>query len=115
MVSPVLPALAGAARRAVRCRAVGLWHAISAQIEGRNAVSFERERRATLLSIPLALPPGTELYDKRPDGGTLLLRVPAAASIESVPAGNITVISPPDKGVDGSRCLTAQPEKSEPA
>jgi hypothetical protein len=115
MVFPVLPALAGAARRAVRCRAAGIWLAISAQIEGRNAVSFERERRATLLSVPLALPPGTELYDKRPDGSALLLRVPATARIDSAATGDIPVICPPAKDLPDRRLLTARPDESEPA
>jgi hypothetical protein len=43
----------GLLRSTTRCRVGGMWQAVRAHIEGRNAVRFERERRATLLTRPV--------------------------------------------------------------
>jgi hypothetical protein len=64
---------------------------VRAHIEGRNAVRFERERRATLLTVPYALPPGTHLYEQRPDRSILRLQRPPEATavivVEEHPPG----------------------------
>jgi hypothetical protein len=79
------------ARFTARVRKGGMWLAIRAFIEGRNAVAVERERRATLLMVPPAQQPGTEIYDRRPDGSVLRVRIPAnqvvvyAAAVQSGP------------------------------
>jgi hypothetical protein len=44
-------AAAGFARSVIACKASSMWRAIRAHIEGRNAVSLERERRTTLLTV----------------------------------------------------------------
>jgi hypothetical protein len=64
----------GLLRSTTRCGVGGMWHAVRVHIEGRNAVRFERERRATLLTVPYALPPSTHLYEQRPDGSVLRLQ-----------------------------------------
>ncbi len=58
-------AAVGLAWSVTACKASGMWRAIRAHIEGRNAVNLERERRTTLLTVPSALPPGTEVYGPR--------------------------------------------------
>ena len=110
MVIPAITAATGAARRALRCRTEGIWHAITATIEGRNAVNFERERRLTLLNVPQALPPGTEVYDRRADGGIWVLRVPEAARVDSLPAGNSPVIRPSGRSLPSNRRMAARLE-----
>jgi hypothetical protein len=65
-----------------------MWRVIRAYIEGRNAVSLERERRTTLLTVPSALPPGTEVYDQRADGSLLQLRVPPTVHIDAILSAN---------------------------
>jgi hypothetical protein len=115
MVIPVLLTVTSAVGRAARCRTGGIWHAISAHIEGRNAVSFERERRVTLVRLSQALSPGTEVFDQRADGGTLLLRVPATKRVGSVLAGNLPAICPPGDIVLRIGCTNAWPERSERA
>lgn len=45
MITRMARAMAGLAQAAIRCKASVLWHAVCAQIEGRHAVSFEKERR----------------------------------------------------------------------
>ena len=80
-------AAAGFARSVIACRASSMWRAIRAHIEGRNAVSLERERRTTLLTVPSALPPGTVVYDLRADGSLLQLRVPAEMRFGAIYSG----------------------------
>lgn len=65
------------ARFAARFKRGGMWRAIRAFIEGRNAVAFERERRATLLLVPPMQQAGTYIYDRRPDGSVLSIQIPA--------------------------------------
>jgi hypothetical protein len=113
MVIPGFSIMTNATRRAARFKTGGLWHAISAQIEGCSAVKFERERRVTLLSVPVALPPGTEVYDQRADGGTLVVRVPAAPGVVSVLAGDVPVIRSPGVNLTSNWRITARPEGSE--
>lgn len=113
MVIPGFSVVTSAARRAVRCRTGGMWHAISAQIEGRSAVKFERERRVTLLSVPRMLPSGTEVYDQRADGGTLVVRVPAAPGVVSVLAGKAPAIGPPGENLISNWRITARSEGNE--
>lgn len=79
----------GIGAAAIACKASGMWRAIRAHIEGRNAVSLERERRTTLLTVPPSLPPGTEVFDLRADGSLLQLRVPAVMRIDAIPAGTM--------------------------
>ncbi len=55
----------------------GMWLAVRAFIDGRNAVAFERERRATLLMVPPMQQAGTVIYDRRPDGSVLSIQIPA--------------------------------------
>lgn len=74
----------GFARAAIACKTSGMWRVIRAHIEGRNAVSLERERRTTLLTVPSALPPGAEVYDLRADGSLLQLRVPPVMRIDAI-------------------------------
>ncbi len=81
-------AIHGIGAAAIACKASGIWRAIRAHIEGRNAVSLERERRTTLLTVPPALPPGTEVYDLRADGSLLQLRVPPVMRIDAIVGGN---------------------------
>lgn len=78
MAIPLVGSAAHLAHSAIMCRIGGMWRAIRAHIDGRNAIRLERERRATLLMVPLALPPGAEVDDLRADGSVLRLRVPAA-------------------------------------
>jgi hypothetical protein len=73
----------GLARLVIQSRLCGLWRAVLAFVEGRNAVTFERERRITLLAVSPALPPGTEIYDSRADGSVLRVRVPSACLIRA--------------------------------
>jgi hypothetical protein len=80
---------------AVVCRSVGFRQAVRAYVEGRNAIGFERERRATLLAVP----PGSEFHERRADGSVLCLRVP--------PAGNIA-----DDPVTGVHRIGARPTSS---
>jgi hypothetical protein len=82
------------ARSAIACRTSGMWRAIRAHIEGRNAVSLERERRTTLLAVPSALPPDAEVYDLRADGSLLQLRVPLVTRIDARLGGNPEKDSP---------------------
>jgi hypothetical protein len=58
------------------CRAAGLWHTLRAYLAGRTAIRFEQERRTTLRTLTPDLPPGTEIYDSRPDGTILSIRAP---------------------------------------
>jgi hypothetical protein len=81
-------AVVGLAWSAIMCRASGMWQAIRAYIEGRNAVNLEKERRITLLTVPLALPPGTEVCDLRADGSLLQLRVPPIMWLDATPGGH---------------------------
>ena len=113
MAIPVLSAVTSVARRAVQCRTGGIWHAITSGIEGRNAVNFERERRVTLLSVPQALPSGTEFYDQRADGGSLVLRLPATPCVEVILVGNIPVIRPPTQSLATGGPVTTSPEEGE--
>ncbi|MEU5024868.1 hypothetical protein [Streptomyces milbemycinicus] len=55
----------------------GMWHTIRSWIEGKNAARFERERRTTLLTAPLAIPQGGRIYDQRADGSVLEIAIPA--------------------------------------
>jgi hypothetical protein len=96
-------AVAGFARAAIACKTSGMWRAIRAHIEGRNAVSLERERRTTLLTVLPALPPGTEVYDLRADGSLLHLRVPLVMRIDAILGGN------PEKGTPRIALPAADP------
>lgn len=49
--------------------------AVDAYIDRRAAHAFERERRATLLIVPHALPPGAVVLDRRADRSVLELRI----------------------------------------
>ena len=82
-------AVVGFARAAIACKTSGMWRAIRAHIEGRNAVSLERDRRTTLLTVPSALPPGAEVYDLRADGSLLQLRVPPVMRIDAILSSNL--------------------------
>jgi hypothetical protein len=62
---------------AAKFKKSGLWLAVRAFIDGRNAVAFERERRATLLMVPPMQQAGTVIYDRRPDGSILSIQIPA--------------------------------------
>jgi len=108
---------AGFARSMVACKASGMWRVIRAHIEGRNAVSLERERRTTLLSVPSALPPGAEVYDLRADGSLLQLRVPPVMRIDAIYSGNykqqIPRIALPMAGPPG--CLVRSDEPVNPS
>ena len=83
------------ARFAARFKRGGMWLAIRTFIEGRNAVAFERERRATLLVVPPMQRAGTDIYDQRPDGSVLRIHVPASqavvysAAVQPVPSAPI--------------------------
>lgn len=76
-------------RFAARFKKGGMWQAIRAFIDGRNAVAFERERRATLMMVPSIQQAGTDIYDQRPDGSVLRIQIPAnqvvvyAAAVQS--------------------------------
>ncbi|MEU9705825.1 hypothetical protein [Streptomyces sp. NPDC047981] len=54
----------------------GMWHTVRIWAEGKNAAAFERERRTTLLSAPLAIQQGGRIYDQRADGSVLEITVP---------------------------------------
>ncbi|MFB7168099.1 MULTISPECIES: hypothetical protein [Streptomyces] len=66
--------LAGGTRHG---REGGMWHTIRSWIDGKNAAVFERERRTTLLTAPLAIEQGGRIYDQRADGSVLEITVPA--------------------------------------
>lgn len=87
MAIPAMKAAVSFARSVLSCKASGIWEAIRIHIEGRNAVSLEQERRATLLAVPQALPPGAEVYDLRSDGSILQVRIPAAVRIDAILSG----------------------------
>lgn len=59
----------------------GPWHGMCqvmrGWVEGRQARLFERERRATLRTVPQTVPLGTTIIDRRADGSILEVRVPA--------------------------------------
>ncbi|MFD0343344.1 hypothetical protein ACFVH0_32480 [Streptomyces sp. NPDC127117] len=55
----------------------GMWHTIRSWVEGKNAATFERERRTTLLTAPLAIQQGGRIYDQRADGSILEITVPS--------------------------------------
>jgi hypothetical protein len=76
-----------------------MWQALYAHIQGRNAVNFERERRTTLLIVPLALPPGTQIYDQRADGSVLQIRIPPTTRI------NVILGRSTDQGIHRSPSL----------
>lgn len=65
-----------------------IWRAVRAYIQGRQARLFERERRATLLTVPQALPPGTRIVDRRADGSVLVIDVPPGLHAEAT-AGHL--------------------------
>ncbi|GGZ29086.1 hypothetical protein [Streptomyces nitrosporeus] len=62
----------------------GMWHTIRTWVEGKNAATFERERRTTLLSAPLAIQQGGRVYDKRADGSVLEIVVPTQERLDVI-------------------------------
>lgn len=88
MAIQAMRAVAGLACSAVNRKAGGLWRVLSAVVEGRNAVNFERERRRTLLALLPALPAGTRLHDRRTDGGVLTIHGSPATHINVALSGN---------------------------
>jgi hypothetical protein len=106
----LLRVAAGLARRETG----GVWGAVRAYVEWRAARAFERERRATLLMVPQALPPGTLVYDRRADGSVLELRIPESAKIGAKSKETIMTASAcgleaghPGAGAAGPRQITA--------
>ena len=78
-----------------------MWLAIRAFIEGRNAVAFERERRATLLMVPPMQQAGTDIYDRRPDGSVLRIQIPVSQVVvyaAAVQPGPSTPVISGDQG-----------------
>ena len=47
----------------------------------RAETARERERRATIIAVITALPPGASLVDRRADGASLTVRIPMASSV----------------------------------
>lgn len=92
VVAMLLRMAAGLARRETG----GAWAAVQAYIERRAARAFERERRATLLTVPQVLPPGSRVYDRRADGSVLELRIPAPARARNDIGEAIVGVSAPD-------------------
>ncbi|WP_405763821.1 hypothetical protein OG539_43605 [Actinacidiphila glaucinigra] len=82
MVLGTLRTALAATAAAWRATSTGMWQTLRARIDGRNAVAFERERRATLLAVPAALPTGTCIHDRRSDGSILDISVPAPTHID---------------------------------
>ncbi|SNT58414.1 hypothetical protein SAMN05216252_14910 [Actinacidiphila glaucinigra] len=82
MVLGTLRTALAATGAAWRATTTGMWQTLRARIDGRNAVAFERERRATLLTVPAALPTGTRIHDRRADGSVLDIAVPAPTHID---------------------------------
>ncbi|MEV7617521.1 hypothetical protein [Streptomyces sp. NPDC089799] len=62
----------------------GMWHTIRSWVEGKNATRFERERRTTLLTAPLAIQEGGRIYDRRADGSVLEITVPLPAQLDVI-------------------------------
>jgi hypothetical protein len=101
----ILRMAAGLARRG-QC---GIWGAVQAYIERQAARVFERERRATLLTVPQTLPPGTLLYDRRADGSVLELRIAVPAQTSSdVKEASVDVTVP------GSQAAHLRPSGTDP-
>src|SRR5258708_34972588 len=69
------------ARFAARSKKSGMWLVLRAFMEGRSAVAFERERRATLLVVPPMQQAGTVIHDRRPDGSVLSIQIPADKAV----------------------------------
>ncbi|WP_367325964.1 hypothetical protein [Streptomyces sp. HUAS ZL42] len=67
---------------ALRGAGTGMWQTLRARIDGCNAVAFERERRATLLTVVPVLPTGTRIHDRRVDGSILEIAVSVPAHID---------------------------------
>lgn len=80
--------LARAVGRSAGASPGGIWQAVRAYIQGRQARLFERERRATLLTVPQSLPPGTRVVDRRGDGSVLVIDVPPGLRAEAA-AGHL--------------------------
>ncbi|TDB92375.1 hypothetical protein [Actinomadura sp. 7K534] len=87
MAIQAVRAAAGLARSMITRKVGGLWQVLRAYVEGRNAVSFERERRTTLLTVSQVLPPGTCLYDQRADGGVLKMQIAPVTRIDLAVSG----------------------------
>lgn len=62
----------------------GMWHTIRSWVEGKNAATFERERRTTLLTAPLAIQQGGRIYDQRADGSVLEITVPVQERLDVI-------------------------------
>ncbi|WP_119580653.1 hypothetical protein [Streptomyces europaeiscabiei] len=73
--------LAGGSRNG---RDGGMWHTIRTWVEGKNAATFERERRTTLLTAPSALQQGGSIYDRRADGSVLKITVPTRERLDII-------------------------------
>ncbi|MGW1894219.1 hypothetical protein ACWCP6_28850 [Streptomyces sp. NPDC002004] len=73
--------LAGGIRKG---REGGMWHTIRIWVEGKNAATFERERRTTLLTAPGAIQQGGRIYDRRADGSVLEIAVPAQERLDVI-------------------------------
>ncbi|MFE0188120.1 hypothetical protein [Streptomyces sp. NPDC058989] len=78
--------LAGGTRQG---REGGMWHAIRIWVEGKNAATFERERRTTLLTAPLAIQQGGRVYDRRADGSILEITVPVQERLDVIVGGSV--------------------------
>ncbi len=80
-------ALARAAARPLTGVCGGMWKTIGSWVEGRQARLFERERRATLQTVPAAVPQGAWIVDRRADGSSLELLIPPSGSHADVDEG----------------------------
>ncbi|MFE4628672.1 hypothetical protein [Streptomyces mirabilis] len=87
----------------------GMWQAIRARIDGRNAVSFERERRTTLLTVPPALPTGARVYDKRADGSVLDISIPYPAHLDLMISGAVSPCPDRQPGTAGNELAFPAP------
>ncbi|MFD5271516.1 hypothetical protein [Streptomyces sp. NPDC058335] len=91
MVLGTLITALAATGAALRCAGGGMWQTLRARIDGRNAVAFERERRATLLTVVPALATGTHIHDRRIDGSILDITVSAAPAYMNLTMGQVPV------------------------
>ncbi len=76
------------AARSVGASLGGMWQAVRAYVQGRQARLFERERRATLQIIPQTLLPGIRIYDRRADGSVLEVHIPPPTQMKVAVEGH---------------------------
>lgn len=64
----------GVARVAAR-RCSGVWHYLTARVQGRRAVELERMRNEATMVVLSLLKPGTDFYESEAGGRTRLIRL----------------------------------------